>query len=319
MIKVSIIILNWNGEKDTIQCLESIRKLQATNYKLQIIVVDNASTDGSIESISKFQISRLQSSGAPATGGQVNSKFQIIQTKANLGFAGGNNIGIRCALENGADYVLILNNDTILDKDLVVQLIKAAETHKEGGIFSPKICFASGFEFHKGRYAKQDLGRVIWYAGGIMDWDNVLGSNRGVDEVDNGQYDAVSDTDFATGACMFIKREVLEKVGLFDEKYFMYFEDADLCQRAKRHSWKVLYVPGAKLWHKVARSSGIGSELNDYYITRNRLLFGVKYASLRTKIALLRESVTLLFFGRKWQKKGVSDFYLGHFRKGSFK
>lgn len=309
MKKIFIVILNWNGKDDTTQCLESIGKLQISNYKLQIIVVDNASTDGSIEAIRKSITSITDTTGI--TG-------ELIRNKENLGFAGGNNVGIKCALENGADFVLVLNNDTLVDKNLLVYLIKAAKKHKNAGIFSPKIYFAPGFEFHKDRYSKKDLGRVIWYGGGVIDWENVLGSNKGVDEVDTGQYNAVEDTDFATGACMFIKREVLEKAGLFDEKYFMYLEDADLSQKARRHGWRVLFVPDATLWHKVAQSSGIGSNLNDYFTTRNRLLFGMRYAPLRAKFALFRESLRLLLSGRKWQKRGVLDFYLFRFRKGSF-
>lgn len=151
-----------------------------------------------------------------------------------------------------------------------------------------------------------------------MDWDNVLGGNRGVDEVDLGQYDKTEETDFATGACMFIRRDALEKAGLFDEKYFMYLEDVDLCQRTREAGFGVMYAPKGYLWHKVARSSGIGSSLNDYYLTRNRLLFGMRYAKLRAKGALLREAFKLLLFGRKWQRQGVLDFYLGRFGRGNF-
>lgn len=298
MRKVFVVVLNWNRKDETLECLKSIGELRIRNYELGIIVVDNASTDGSAEAL---------------------AGYQLIRNKKNLGFTGGNNVGMRYALENGANFVMVLNNDTVVDKDLVINLLSAADGHKDAGIFSPKIYFAKGFEFHKDRYSKKDLGEVIWYAGGIFDWDNVLGSNRGVDEVDIDQYNIVSDTDFATGACMLVRREVLEKVGLFDEKYFMYLEDVDLSLRIKKAGWRVLYAPDGFLWHKVARSSGIGSELNDYYFTRNRLLFGMRYAPLRAKLALLRESFKFLLSGRKWQKQGAKDFYLGKFGKGGFK
>lgn len=303
-MKVSIVILNWNRKKETIECLKSLRELRIKNYELGIIVVDNGSTDGSVEAIRK---------------GATGTTVELIINKENLGFAGGNNVGIKHALKDGADFVMILNNDTLIDKNLIVSFIEAVDKHKDAGIFSPKIYFARGFEFHKNKYLEKDLGKVIWYVGGIIDWSNVLGSNRGVDEVDKGQYNKIEETDFATGACMFIKREVLEKVGLFDEAYFMYLEDTDLSVRVKKNEWKVLYVPDAVLWHKVAQSSGIGSGLNDYYITRNRLLFGMQYAPLGAKFALLRESIKFLFSGRKWQKRGVLDFYLGRFKEGSFR
>ncbi len=306
MTSVFVVILNWNSKVDTVQCLESIGKLQITNYKLQIVVVDNASTDGSQKLTRKSITSTTSITG------------KLIENKENLGFTGGSNVGIKYALKKDADFVLILNNDTVVDRDLVVRLLEMAGKYKDAGVFSPKIYFAPGFEFHKERYSPGVRGKVLWYAGGKMDWKNVLGSNRGVDEVDRGQYEKGEETDFATGACMFIRRDVLKKVGLFDERYFMYFEDVDFCQRAREAGWTVMYAPKGYLWHKVARSSGIGSSLNDYYLTRNRLLFGMQYAPLRAKGALLRETIKLFFFGRKWQRQGVLDFYLGRYGKGSF-
>ncbi|GAG55887.1 unnamed protein product, partial [marine sediment metagenome] len=160
---------------------------------------------------------------------------------------------------------------------------------------------------------------VIWYAGSRMDWENVLASHRGVDEVDIGRYQRMEETDFATGCCMLVKREVFEKIGLFDKKYFLYWEDNDFSQRAKKAGFKVYFAPEAVIWHKNAGSSKSGSFLHDYYLTRNRLLFAFKYASLRAKIALIKESIIKLFKGRKWEKKGIIDFYLGRFGKGGWK
>lgn len=312
MKKVAIVILNFNGEKDTIQCLESIERLQVTRldsakrvgYRLQVIVVDNGSVDGSVNELKNFTLPAL--------------RFTLIENKENLGFAEGNNVGIRVALKDGADYVLILNNDTLVDKNLILQLIKTFSDYHDAGIISPKIYFAPGFEFHKTRYKKNERGKVIWYAGGKLDWDNILSSHRGVDEVDSGQYDRVVETDFATGACMMIKLEVFKKIGLLDKDYFLYWEDVDFCQRAKKAGFKVLYTPTTHIWHKVARGSGIGSNLNDYYITRNRLLFASKYAVVRAKFALLRESLKMLFSGRPWQWRGVIDYYFGNLDKGSY-
>ncbi|MBI4058843.1 glycosyltransferase family 2 protein [Candidatus Microgenomates bacterium] len=301
MKKVAIVILNWNGKRDTMQCLESIEKLSIINYQLSIYVVDNGSKDGLVEEL------KVQS-----------AKCKIIENKENLGYAEGNNVGIRAALEDEADYVMILNNDTVVDKNLAIQLIKTIEKYPVAGIVSPKIYFANGFEFHKSRYKKDELGKVIWYAGGLIDWKNVLLSHQGVDEVDKGQYNETSEIDYATGACLFVNKEVFNKIGFFDKNYFLYLEDADFCQRAKQAGFKIIYNPKAILWHKVAQSSGIGSSLNDYYITRNRLLFAARYANMRAKFALLRESIRLLFNGRKWQKRGVIDYYLGNLGKGSF-
>lgn len=303
--KVSIIILNWNGIKDTLECLKSVYGLRTTDYRLETIMVDNGSTD----------VDKLKTTAQKLSKAWLQLK--LIENNKNLGYAEGNNVGIRRALKDGADFVFILNNDTILDKNTIVDLLRVANKYKNAGILSPKIYFAKGYEYHKDRYKKDDLGRVIWAAGGDIDWSNVYGSNRGVDEVDRGQHDGVCETDFATGAAMFIRREVLEKLGGFDSDYFMYIEDADLCVRAKKLGWKVFYAPPAHLSHKVSRSSKIGGNLQDYFITRNRLVFGMRYAPIRAKVALVKESVRLLFAGRPWQKRGVLDFYLHRLGCGS--
>jgi len=301
-MKIVIIILNWNGKENTIACLESIKQLESKNYQLEVAVVDNASSDGSGDAIkNKFP------------------KVTVIENKKNLGFSGGNNVGITYALENNANYVLILNNDTIVDKHLLNNLLEVAISNEKVAIVAPKIYFAKGYEFHKDRYEKNERGKVIWYAGGIMDWSNVIGHHRGVDEVDKGQYEKIEETDFASGCCMLIKGEVFKKVGMLDEKYFLYYEDSDLSEQTKRAGYSVIYAPKAILWHKNAGSAGgSGSSLQDYYITRNRLLFGMRFAPLRAKIALLKESMKLLIDGRDAQKKGILDFYFMRFGKGSY-
>lgn len=306
-MKISVIILNWDGKEDTKECLESVEKSRITDYKLQSIVVDNGSTDGSQKAVKNFYKKARK-----------DITWELIENRENLGFAEGNNVGMRYALKSGADFIMLLNNDTIIDKNLFVDLINAAKNYPKAGIISPKIYFAKGFEYHKKRYKKNELGRVIWYAGGDVDWNNIYGSNHGVDEVDKGQFDKVADTDFATGCCMFFRSKVLKDLGLFDKKYFAYLEDSDLSQRAKKAGWRVLYTPKPHLWHKVGQALGVGSEKNDYYITRNRLLFGLRYARLRTKVALIKESIKLLLKGRKWQRIAIRDFYLGRFGKGSW-
>jgi GT2 family glycosyltransferase len=308
MIKVSAIILNWNRANDTLECLDSLQKLIINNFKLKIIVVDNGSTDNSAKKIKKYFTDHQKT----------NTEYLLIENENNLGFAAGNNIGINHALKENSNYVMLLNNDTIVDKNLVNTMLKYMQENPRTGLVSPKIYFAKGFEFHK-KYKKSDLGKIIWYAGGRIDWNNIYGSNVGVDEIDKNQYSAATKTDFATGACVFCRAETLKKIGLFNEKYFAYFEDADLSIRASQAGWNVVYYPDTHLWHKVSQSSGIGSELNDYFITRNRLLFGINYASLRTKLALYKESIRLLIKGRKWQKQGVKDYYLGRFGKGSWR
>ena len=301
---VYILILSFNRRDDTLATLESIEKLNVKNFKLTTLVVDNASKDDSVQALRNFKMNK--------------GRFLLIANKTNLGFSEGNNVGLRRALGQGADFIMVLNDDTIVEPNLISDLLAVFKKYPKAGILAPKIYFAKGYEY-RSRYKKEDLGKAIWYAGGDIDWKNVYGTNHGVDAVDKGQFDKVSETDFATGCCLFVRREVLKEIGLFDKRYFAYIEDADLSQRTKRAGWRVLYAPPARLWHKVSQSSGIGSELNDYYITRNRMIFGLAYTPLRTKVALIRESIRLLAKGRKWQRIGIRDFYLGRFEKGSWK
>jgi len=309
MKHVVISLLNFNGKKNTLDCLESLGRIRKENFKLTIVVVDNASTDRSLKEIQNVKI-KMQND---------RLKFKIIGNKDNLGFAGGHNVVIKYALEGGADYVLTLNNDTYVDCNFLIELLKVAEKNDNVGILVPKIYFAPGFEYHKDRYNQKERGKVLWYGGGEMDWKNIAGRNRGVDMVDKGQFDKTEKTELATGCCMLVRREVFENVGLFDDKYFLYYEDSDLSMRAKNKRFEIIYVPNSRIWHKNAGSvGGSGSALQDYYITRNRLLFGFRYAPIRSKLALFRESLSLFLRGRQWQKRGVIDFYLGRLGRGSY-
>ncbi len=302
MKTVVISIVNFNGNANTIALLRSLKDLRLSGLKLRIVVVDNASKEPFVfaEKSHAFQVS-------------------VIRNPVNAGFSGGHNKGIQFGLKTGADYIMLLNNDTVVDKHLLYELVTVAESEESIGLVGPKIYFFKGFEFHKERYAKDDLGKVIWYAGGVMNWKNVIGFHRGVDEVDKGQYDYIEETEFVSGCCMLIKREVLLNVGMFDSRYFLYYEDIDYNQRVKQRGYKIMYVPRGIVWHKNAASAGgSGSDLQDYYITRNRMLLGFSYAQLPAKIALVRESFETLFMGRKWQRKGIIDFYLRRFGRGSF-
>ncbi len=310
MSKVFIIILNWNRKEDTLACLESLIRINIAEHSVSLVVVDNASTDDSAKVLKK-ELKSLTFKKKKLNG-------VLIKNKENLGFTGGNNTGIRLAYNSKADYVVLLNNDTLVDENFLVEIVKYANENNSVGLISPKIYFAPGFEFHKDRYSVKDKGKVIWYMGGKMDWNNIYGTNEGVDEVDQGQFESPHTTDFATGACMLISKSVIEKVGYLDDSYFMYLEDVDLSERVRRAGYEVRVVPQSKVWHKVAQSSGVGSSLNDYFIHRNRLLFGFKYASFRTKLALIRESARLIFKGRKWQKRGITDFYLSRLGMGSW-
>lgn len=301
MKKIAIVTVNYNTEEDTKNLLTSLKKINTSNFTFFTIIIDNGS-----ENVLKIE----ESEGV-----------KNIRLEENLGFTGGYNLGMRMALEEGATYVMIVNNDTILDPDMLQNMITVLENDTSIGVTVPKIYFAKGHEFHIDRYKKEDLGKVFWYAGGHIDWSHAMSVHRGVDEVDNGQYDRPEEITFATGCCMLFRREVLEKVGLFDDRYFLYFEDADLSERVRRAGYKIYYVPNAILYHVNASSSGgagKGNLLQDYFITRNQMLFGMKYAPMRTKAALVRQSMKILSSGRPKQKQAIRDYYLGKFGRGTF-
>jgi len=305
-IKVSIIILTTNALSMTKEELSDIAVLKSGGFDLECIVVDNASTDGTEKELKKYSLP--------------NMKYKFIQSGANRGYAGGNNYGIKDALLRGADYVMLLNNDVIVPPDMVVKMVSFMEKNPKAGIVSPKMYFAKGYEFHKDRYKDNELGKVLWYAGGIIDWDNIYSPHRGVDEVDVGQYNKPEPTDFANGATMMIRKEVFEKTGLMDTSFFLYWEDPDFSMKAKEQGFETYYYPGTCMWHKVSASTGgSGSPTNDYFLTRNRFYFALRYAKPRTKFAVFRDTVRLIFAGRKWQRWGAVDALLGRHGMGQWR
>lgn len=288
---ITVIIVNWNGKQDTLSCLASLKKIDLHNNSLSIVVVDNGSTDGSIEAIKK---------GFPDVA--------VITTGKNLGFTGGNNVGIQHAMKSGADLIWLLNNDTIVDKHVL--LFAYAFDDKEVGAVGCKIYFAPGHEFHHDRYKESERGKVFWYAGGLIDWNNVYASHRGVDEVDHGQYDVTEETQFITGCSLIVRRETIEKVGMLDDRYYLYLEDLDWNLRIQNAGWETLYVPSSIIWHVNAGSSGRpGNPVHEYYFTRNRLILGMRYAPIRAKLALVREAARFLFTASGVRKKAVADWF----------
>jgi hypothetical protein len=300
---IGIVILNWNGWKDTVDCVHSLLSISRLNdWVLEICIVDNGSSDTSVAELTKLETNTKTN----------NINITLIKSEQNEGYTGGNNRGIRYLLGKNCEYILLLNNDTIVDKNFLIYLIETAEK-SNASLLSPLIYFAPGYEFH--HCAQSDRGKIIWYAGGIIDWNNVYCFHRGVNEIDKSQYDKKDNTDFISGCCMLIKKEIFEKIGLFDEKYFLYLEDVDLCVRAVRFGLSLHFVPKSKIWHKNAQSSDKpGSETHVYYQTRNRLVFGMRYAPFRSKVALIKESLKFIINGGA-KRKAVLDFYFRKYGK----
>jgi len=298
--KSSIIILNWNGWEDTIECLESLYQITYPNYN--VIVVDNGSEDdsivkikeyceGKIEFESKFfeyspgnkpiKIIEYTREEAEAGGGKEkkikdlpsNRKLILIKNEKNYGFAEGNNIGMRYALRAlNPDYVLLLNNDTVVDKEFLSELVKVGKVDEKVGIVGPKIYY-------------YDEPNKIWFAGGKI--NRRLGKTKhlGVHKVDKRQFESIKKVDYIAGCAFLVKDEVFDKIGLLDKEYFCYFEDLDFCVRAQKEQYYCSYIPKAKIWHKVSQSGGgrIG-HISLYYNTRNRALFMKNNAPLFDRI-----------------------------------
>jgi GT2 family glycosyltransferase len=255
--RVAVIVLNWNGRDDSIACLESLEKLAYPNF--EALLVDNGSVDGSVAAIRR-RFARLE----------------IIETGRNLGFAEGNNVGIRIALDRGADYVLLLNNDTIVHPALLDELVAAAERCPEGGIFGAKILY----------HAEPDR---IWYGGAR--WHDELMRFQHCYEDAQIQTDArgVAAVEYACGCALLAKSAVWRAVGLLDPIFFLTYEDTDLCFRARRAGFACYYVPAARLWHKISTSfGGADSPLFVYFMTRNLLLWGERHLGWRQRLRLYR-------------------------------
>lgn len=272
--RIGVILLNWNGLTDTLECLQSIEKSKTQRLSLSVYVADNASQKDELAVIT-----------------QKYPNVIGLQNDANLGYSGGNNVAIQKALDDGCEYICLLNNDTTVDSELFQNLYEGLVSNNFD-LASPKIYFYKGDEYHKSQYKKSELGTVIWYAGGRNDWNNIIPSHRGVDEVDHGQFDRDGETDFATGCCMLIKRDVIEKIGLLDDSYIAYFEDNDFCMRARNAGFTIGYCGQPFMWHKNAGSSGgSGSKKQSDLVSASRFKFAMKYGSLRAKLAILRNRI----------------------------
>ncbi|MFH1359471.1 MAG: glycosyltransferase family 2 protein [Candidatus Omnitrophota bacterium] len=240
--KVYIVIVNWNNALVTIECLRSLENVSYPNKEIHLI--DNGSSDDSLRILEDY---RQQS--------PIKDILTLISLKENLGFAGGNNVGIKMALERGAEYVLLLNNDTIVTPDFLTQLVQSAQTIQNLGILGTKI----------NHYPDKD---IIWFSRGKIDYF------RGAFYHINKERKNLVDSDFITGCLMFIPASVLQDVNLFDERYFLNAEDVDLSQRIKKAGYKLVVNQDAVIYHQFSASmGGIHSKRNQYYFHRNRMLF----------------------------------------------
>ena len=321
--KVTIIILNWNGWEDTIECLESLYQITYPNY--DVILVDNGSEDESIKNIreycegkievkSKFfkynpenkpiKIIKYTREEAETGGGKEkeiedlpsNRKLILIKNEKNYGFAEGNNVGMRYALKAlNPNYILLLNNDTVVDKNFLKELVKVGETNKRIGVVGSNINF-----YNKPNMIQSMGVKINWCSGKIKDF--------GWKKEDKIKFDKIIESielDAVSGCSMLIKEKVLEKIKYLDTSYFLYFEDTDFCVRTKRAGYRIAYAPQASVWHKLSITARKISGLREYYWARNIFLFMKRYSRDTEFMCFL----VYFFYFSFWLKSAIIIFH----------
>ena len=274
-------IVNWNGLRETVECLQSCSRLSGVNNV--VLVIDNGSTDGSVGHLRRL---------FPG--------LRVIENSANLGFAGACNVGIRAAMQAGAEFVWLLNNDTVADSAALAELIGTLRSRPKAAFAGSKIYYAS-------------RPNVLWFAGGELP---TLGSepfHRGLDESDGGRYDDVTPCGFITGCSLLARTTAIAAIGVMPEEYFVYWEDVDWNERAAAAGMQRIYVPTSRVWHKVSASSqgktGQRDPAIDRYAMRNFILFHWQHRPHSLPLAVLRgwlRTLKILFWYRHPRRSAAS-------------
>lgn len=296
--KVQIVVLQYNNADDTVKCLKSVLDLNYGNF--EVVVIDNFSNSENILRLENF-ISSL------------SLQVKLIISEKNLGYSGGNNLGVKYALENNADYVWILNNDSKVEKDCLLKLINVGETDKEIGILGPAI---------------NEGSRVAY--GGIIKW---LRPELQHNYESTASHQSLATNYYIPGAAMLIRFDVIRIIGLLDERYFLYFEDAEYSMRAKKAGWKLKIVTNALIYHTVSSSTRyLGAPKLLRYHYRNAHLFnsdhGPEWAvillPLWSLLIIIKQLAKIIFLPAKRAVSrailsGVLDFYFGRYGEIAYK
>ncbi len=260
---IAAIIVNWNGASDTLAVLEELGSVEG--LALRTIVVENGSTDDSLE--------RLEAS---------DLAFELIKTGDNLGFAGGNLVGIRhAAADPEVEWFLLINNDVVVDPGFLTPLIEACRD-PEVGAAGPKIYY-------------HEPARLLWAAGGRLRVRETVTEEFGKGNLDQGQWDQARDVTYLTTCCLLVPRDALERVGLLDPLFFIGVEDADWCRRALDSGYRLRYVPESRIWHKVAVSTG-GSytPFKTFHTGRSNTLYARRHLNLGGLVRFLSANLAAL-------------------------
>lgn len=273
--RVAIIIINWKLKEATLACLRSLEHVTSSS---RVIVVDNGSHDGSVEYLQQH---------APY--------IDLIALPTNTGFGYACNQAISHALTDAAcEYVWIINNDALVDPGALTALLNAAEQHPDAGILGTKIYY-------------HDRRDTFWYAGARRRRYVLAAADTGRGQHDYGQFETVREVDYVFGAAMLIRREVLETIGTFDEQFFLYLEDLDLCIRAQQANIRLLFVPEARIWHSVSASTRRCLGMRRYHMVKSTLLFLKKHTSTSSF------AIVLLFWLLVYLRFVLTDLLQGQF------
>jgi GT2 family glycosyltransferase len=248
--KTNIVILNWNSHEMTAECIRSLQAMDSSDF--EILIVDNGSADGSVKILA-----------------QEFPQITVLPQERNLGFAAGCNVGMRHALAQDAEYVLLLNNDTFVAPDFLREILAAIQNDPRIGAICPKIYFA-------------DQPEMLWYAGADFSLWTGTAKHRGWKEVDRGQFDRHEEITQATGCAMLVRCSALRDVGLLDEQFWAYVEDLDWSLRFLKRGYRLAFAPKARLWHccgaTSVKSMGAGSQaLRQFFSTRNMIFLARKH------------------------------------------
>lgn len=290
--QIGALVVTWNRRDDVLACIESLS--ESTFPNLSVYVVDNGSTDGTSEAVrARFP------------------EVTLIRSEENLGFAGGNNLGLKRILDHGLEAVFLLNDDVVIARDTLDLLEAGGFDDPEIGVLSPKVLVFS------------EPGR-IWSAGGTIDQHTGVAVQRHFGEPDHGQADEISEVDYAVGCAMLVKTEVIREVGLMDPRYYLYYEESDWCRRIRAAGYRVLYVPESRVWHKVDLAD-TGRNTAPYYFSRNRLLYLSSAGVNPVRVAwialtdIMRMATVHAVKGRfpesRLMARAVFDYYFKHFGK----
>ncbi|HLE15176.1 MAG TPA: glycosyltransferase family 2 protein [Anaerolineales bacterium] len=304
---VYILIINWNQAALTIECLESVYNTEGVHSR--VLVVDNGSTDDSVQQIC-----------------HAFPEVEVLEAGENLGYSEGNNFGLRYALQQGADYILLLNNDTAIDPQMLPGLLSVAESDPHIGIVGPTQLYF-------------DLPDTIWGADNHVEWSQGLTRRARMGEIlsdgsNSGRIPESVEADYIDTCAALVRAEVFRQIGLLDPRYFINFDDADLGLRTKKAGFQVICWPAARMWHKVSAAMGQASPATTYYMTRNLLLLFSSHAHGTERLqALLRILARTLRTVGTWTLKpayrgdalfqrrrdanlyAMRDFFIGRFGK----